>query len=192
MSLCIRNNTKLTARFCLTKRQITSSPYTSHNTSQSRKPQRVATRDSELLIGNEVSVPLAYTLLHNLPQKFKLLHETFGASFAVMETFFKKRNQSAMHVICERGYVGILEYYLPHYLSASSPFSLHEEYTIEFTRTNDQYVQSQMTPIQVACLHKRYPVLSFLLNYFDDPPIEFDINYQDEASGNCCVLIAAR
>ena len=125
---------------------------------------------------------------------FKYLYEK-GADLSHMDAILNSFNLSAIDIICERGYLELLQFYLPIYLNreSSSPDSL--EPTLNLASNPEIFFINILTPIQKACEKGQIAIIMQLYKYFKSKkfiPRIFDINYSNEKTGENCALIACR
>lgn len=152
---------------------------------------------------------LGYALWCGSKDCFVELHEKLGASLKAMTSLILKSGKTPMAVICERGHLSLLKYYLPIFLkkrsfqdtSPSTFFSgADEELSIfmnksQTSRTLEKKtIMNTLTPIMLAVERNHINIVSYLVNYFDNAPRprEFDVNFADEILGENCALIAVK
>ena len=116
-----------------------------------------------------------------------------------MEKLYRENKSSGMDIICQRGQVEILDYYLPIYNSLADGIPVVDEISasLDFSQGNDaipKAIASTYTPIHKACDIGNMNTISHIYKFYKDKevPFELDINYQDEISGENCALIACR
>ena len=122
----------------------------------------------------------------------------YAPSIQIMENFFNAGNTTSLHIICEKGYLGILKYYLPFYVQEITEYPVIQEvaslmkldYSINPRDTSIQYL-----PIHKATLLENIALLSYIHNYFLDQsfvPRYLDMDYKEEITGENCALLACR
>ena len=154
--------------------------------------------------------PLGYALWCRSKDCFKDLYEKHGASIQKMNILFLKSGKTPLSLICEKGFVDILTYFLPIYIhnkpseeveqsvyfnSSSEELSIFNEKT-RSTRGLERGPSSILsyTPIQIAVEKGNFEVVKLLYDSFSEGTRlkEFDLNYRDEINGENCALIAVR
>lgn len=152
---------------------------------------------------------LGYAIWCGSKDCFKYLYEKHGASIQKMNTLFLKSGKTPLGLICERGYIDILMYFLPIYLrnqqneeiEQSLCYTSNEELSIfnEKTRsTQSLEIETHMlfsyTPLQIAVEKEYLEVVKFIVDNFPKGSMlnEFDLNYKDEVNGENCALISVR
>ncbi|CAG9324348.1 unnamed protein product [Blepharisma stoltei] len=141
---------------------------------------------------------LAYALYLGKVEVFKYLAHHLDASIQEAMQLLARQSISPLDLICAKGYTDLLEDVIPIYLSAEKGSILaQEEVSVDFN-TAEQYnakVKSTYTAIHVACNNGHINVISYVHNYFKTQPycpVQLDIDYQDELTGENCALISAR
>lgn len=123
-----------------------------------------------------------------------------------MNTLFASAGKTPLTIICEKGYLSILSYYLPIYLKTNhqevtpSPSVCSEELSIFMEKTRSsrnidrKIAHTTYTPMQVAVERGQLNIVRYLVEYFKTRkvPSEFDLNSEDELLGENCALIAVR
>ena len=156
---------------------------------------------------NEINL-LGYCLICNRLEMFKMLHQTFNASFNYMESYFDAFNITGLLIICEWGYLDLLEYYLPLYTLLEKIEVIKENSeskakdTIDFTDQGEQATpdfkdpeEKKLTTIQYAVKNGHIPIVKYLLKYIAsliNMPTELDIHYINKNTGYNCALIACK
>ncbi|CAG9326995.1 unnamed protein product [Blepharisma stoltei] len=143
---------------------------------------------------------LGYALYLGKTEIFIALHKFHKADVLIMENLFESQHTSGMEIICKHGTIDLLEYYLPIYLKnyqAKPAQKAIESLTVDFEKP--QLIEfndgSTYTPLHIACEKGHISIVSYIYNYFKDLknyPVELDIEYQDEKTGENCALIACR
>ena len=120
-----------------------------------------------------------------------------------MEALLNSSDTSSLHILCEKNekrYLDILRYYLPFYLQEITEFPQFEEIgtsllKVNFSTINVKDSKLLNLPIQVACLSENVTLLDFVHKFFANQPYTpryLDMEYQDETTGDNCVLLACR
>ena len=118
-----------------------------------------------------------------------------------MHKLLAEQGKSPIEVLCLHGSLEMLQYYLPYYLQSDKldVGSLLEDKSVSVDFQKSTLVQTKnvnnYTPIHLACEHGHVHIVNYLFGHFKDKeiiPAMFDVNYQDEASGENCALIACR
>lgn len=161
-------------------------------------PSQDLNLDSEIIIiKNVILNPLTYALLTGKDRIFKFLYDK-GADLSIMNRILNSFNLKAIDIICDRGYLDLLQYYLPIYLKSfrDSPNSpeIHEQ-TLNFANSIEANAQNLLTPAQRACDKGHISIITYLYKYFKGKkfvPMQFDLDYPSEKAGETCALIACR
>ncbi|CAG9311501.1 unnamed protein product [Blepharisma stoltei] len=137
---------------------------------------------------------LGYALWLGRAYLFRYMYETLGASLSVLEDLLRSQRTSILGLICQRGHLDILQYYLPLYMSTYSNPKIDENISLDFDNSFDNKIFYTYTPIQTACELGHMCILDYVFLHFKDtkPPEELDIHMQDSLTGENCALIAAR
>jgi hypothetical protein len=123
------------------------------------------------------------------------------ASFEVADANLQKQGRSLIELICTRSNSEFLDYYLPFYIPLNSEAQAEEASdtinltkATELTKIKSPKPRSASTAIQKACELGNLNILSFVFKYFKEKPvpIQLDINFQDENTGENCALVACR
>lgn len=142
--------------------------------------------------------PLCYSLWVGSLNAFKCLIQDFHACPIEMEKIFLDNHFTGLDIICERNYTSLFLYYIPLYTQHSSKIPTlkqDQHVTVEFDRTVDQVPKNIYTPVHKACELGNISILLTIFNYYknkDFTPHLLDIEYQEETTGENCVLIACR
>ena len=142
--------------------------------------------------------PLAYSLWTGSQSVFKCLVQEFNASPIEMEKLLLDQHFTGLDIICERNYTAMFLYYIPIYLQYSTQIPISKQdhqVTVDFDRTVDQVSKNIYSPVHKACELGNISILLTIFNYFktkDFKPHILDLEYQEETSGENCVLIACR
>lgn len=139
---------------------------------------------------------LGYALFLGRNQIFQLLHKA-GCSLRATELLLQEQGIQLITLVCSKGYSDILTYYLPHYAAEHQPERTGERtFTIDFNLESDKVApKTSYTAIQLAVQYGHISIVTIVNDYFkniSEPPIELDLEHQDEASGENCALIACR
>lgn len=125
---------------------------------------------------------------------FKYLFEK-GASIQAMEELFEKQNMRAINIICFKGHLDLLRFYLPIYLRQHQSLTITEEsFTLDFKDTESK-VGVYEYAIHSACRNGMIHIVSFIYNYFQSKPTiprDFNINSSEEYTGEDAGLKACR
>ena len=114
-----------------------------------------------------------------------------------MEDNLKKKNLSAMKLICERGYLSLLKEYLPYYISHKKNESsyIQANFTLDLSKSYDNYDTSfTYSAAHLACDLEYVGILYHIHEFFQyrKVPLELDLHHIDQVTGENCALIAAR
>lgn len=139
---------------------------------------------------------LGYALFLGRSQIFQLLHKT-GCSLQATEMLLQKHGIPLITLICSKGYSDILSYYLPFYVAEHQPERTGDRtFTIDFNIESEKAPpKTSYTAIQLAVQYGHITIVTIVNEYFkniSEPPVELDLEHQDEASGENCALIACR
>lgn len=137
--------------------------------------------DPIIIIQNITLNPLGLTLWNGMFKKFKILKEKMQASPDIMETLLEKQGLSGIEIIMTKGYIKLLEYYLPEYL-------LSLKVKIE----DSEVFKKPLIHAAIANGHNK--IVKFVYEYFADvyPPPAFDVNHIDPKTGENSALIACK
>lgn len=137
---------------------------------------------------------MAYCLYNGSEKLFKYLFEK-GASLKSMESLLESQKTRAINIICHKGHLKLLIFYLPLYLRDYNSLPLSEKsYTIDL-KDSDPDINSFELAIHSACRSGMVQIVSYLYNYFKDKsycPKEFSMNSVNEYYGEDCALISCR
>lgn len=131
----------------------------------------------------------------------KFLIETCKSKIEIVTEIYKNVGKTPIDVICEYGHLDLLKYYLPIHIETKdqkpTDFSFQhssEDLSIFNSKVIKKTPSTGATAIQRACDRGKIQIVDYLTTLFIDKevPNEFDINYQDEKSGENCALIACR
>lgn len=155
--------------------------------------------DENLITIKNVSLnALAYALLLGKTEIFKYLVHKLGASVQVMYELMYKQNLCPLETACQKGYVDLLVDIIPVFLSLNKESVLtYEEVSMDFSSAEQQSckIKCTYTPVHLACERGHINVIGYIYNYFKNNqycPLQLDIDYQDEMTGENCALIACR
>lgn len=132
-------------------------------------------------------------------ESFRYLLEKLNLSHIEMEKNLISNNTSSFHILCEKNYTDLLEYYIPIYLGTSSTPSSPPNSSLQYELIQNKTFQSQTikskSPIQIACELGHISTLITIqksLSSIKDIPYFLNIHQIDETSGENCVFIACR
>ena len=136
---------------------------------------------------------LAYCMHVGNEKIFRYLYEK-GASLQATEELLESQNMRGVNLICMKGHLSLLKFYLPLYLKSYNSFPVSERsYTIDFV---DAPVKNGYElAIHSACRAEGVQIISYLYSYFKEKdycPREFDIKSVNEQYGEDCALTACR
>ena len=118
-----------------------------------------------------------------------------GASLSEMEKLLEKSELRAINVMCYKGHVDLLEFYLPIFLSNyRKKQQIVKSFTIDLKDTIFTSNQYDLA-IHSACRTGMLQIVSFLFKYFRNEeycPKEFDFYSKDDAFAEDASLIACR
>lgn len=127
---------------------------------------------------------------------FRYFHEKCNLSTTEMEKNLKSNNTSSFHILCEKNYTDLLTYYIPIYLSTSSPtLPASSQYQSGQLKAINSQISKSKSPVQLACELGHISTLITLhksLNSVQNLPFFLNIHQIDESSGENCVFIACR
>ena len=151
--------------------------------------------DQEIIEINQIHLnPLAFTLFTGNLELFKHLIKC-GASLSEVDRLLEKSKVRAINVICYKGYVDLLEFYLPIFLTNySQKQEVVKSFTIDLKDTMLTRKEYDFA-IHSACRTGMVSIVSFLFKYFKNEeycPKEFDIYSKDEGFAEDASLIACR
>ena len=142
--------------------------------------------------------PLAYSFWVGKIISYTHILNKLGASIITMENLFERQNKVPVNILCSKGYFEVFQSYLPRYLlNISKKKKIEENVSIDFqgpilveTKLTKNY-----TPLQLACENGHLMLVDYIHRLFIervDMPALFDVNCQDERTGENCALIACR
>ena len=131
---------------------------------------------------------------------FEYVHKHFNASIDAMEKIFLNQKMVVIDILCEKGCVELLDYYLPYYNANANETSIFQEVseTIDFSQATphlNEDIINTYTPVHKTCEAGNINVISHIFNfykYLSNTPYQLDINYKDEITGENCALISCR
>lgn len=145
---------------------------------------------------------LSLSIYHSSFDIFKYIHTELKGSLSICNQNLQKQGSSLIELICTRGTSEFLDYYLPHHSPlAHESNSLDLADTLNLTKASNSSgnllnkPKVSLTPIQKACEQGNINIISFVYKYYKDKaslPVELDINYQNEITGENCALISCR
>jgi hypothetical protein len=143
---------------------------------------------------------LAFAIYSGKIKSFIYILETLGASIKATEDLLRGQNKSCLEIICENGHIEILDYFLTNlaenwYIEPGSV--LDTNITMNFERSTLVQTETKInyTPIQIACFNGFIQIIEYVFRHFENKfkvPYLFDINYQEDYSGENCAMIACR
>ena len=145
---------------------------------------------------------LSLSIYHSSFDIFKFIHTELKASLFHSDQNLQKQGSSLIDLICTRASSEFLDYYLPHHTPLShesNSFDIAD--TLNLTKASNSSAKLlnkpkvSLTAIQKACEQGNINIISYVFKYYKDKessPIELDINYQNEISGENCALISCR
>lgn len=145
---------------------------------------------------------LGYALWTGKVEPFAYIHRILKASIKAMEDLFVKSELTSLHIVCAKGHIDILKYYLPYYLKEITEMPEIQEYTVNFSsqifdeETSNLNVSTpHYLPIHIATIQENLAMLTFIHMHFSNKsyiPRFLDMEYKEETTGENCVLIACR
>jgi ankyrin repeat protein len=139
--------------------------------------------------------PLAYALYKGAHNTFRFLYEK-GASLNAMDEILDSQNLWGINLLCQKGHIELLKYYLPIFLSRSVSISTTEKsFTLDFRETAFPIKRNRDLALHSACKAGTIGVVNFLFQYFKSKPFmpkDFDFEAVDEENGENAALIACR
>mmetsp|Transcript_33022 Transcript_33022/g.58137 ORF Transcript_33022/g.58137 Transcript_33022/m.58137 type:complete len:264 (+) Transcript_33022:1393-2184(+) len=122
----------------------------------------------------------------------KYLIEEAGASLEVFRQTMALLRRTPLDVICEQGHTKLLKYMLP----LLEKTATEDSETIKLHQSEDQTLlfPSTYTAVQRAAEKGHTSILMYICEYYRarKAPIECDIHYVDDISGENCALLASR
>ena len=135
---------------------------------------------------------LAYCVYIGSKKMFKYLFEK-GASINRMEEILETQNIRAINIMCYKGYLKLLKFYLPIYLRQHDSLAeVEKSFTLDLKDTSISRNNFEI-PIHSACRAGMVHIVSYLYNYFKQKqscPYEFDVKSTNEYLGEDSGLIA--
>lgn len=143
---------------------------------------------------------LGLAAYHSSCDCFKFIHKVLKSNFALSDSLLVEQGSSLIEIICTRGNTEILQYYLPYYTPEHNDLVVEEfSESLNFTNNCEEIIKkkpiSSHTAVQKACEQGNINILGFIFKYYEGKvsiPMQLDIEYQDESSGENCALIACR
>ena len=148
---------------------------------------------------------LGYSLTKGGLDTFKYIHRSLNADLNTMENQFEAQGLNGLSIICERNFLQLFEYYAPLYFimkKTTKTVRKNLKETIEFDEKYDKLISAidnpkdcSYTPIQRACLHGHIGMVGSaveLSKKMETVPLELDVHYVDETTGDNCALIACK
>jgi hypothetical protein len=159
--------------------------------------------DDEIKTSNFLSLnALGLALRSGKLSSFIFLHQNCNASIKTMEFLFDKASISSLHIICLKGFVEILKYYLPFYIEEITEFPEIQEFAsnrlssvwVDDSRPLEENYPDYL-PVHIATIREDIHLLSYIHTYFKDKsfvPRLLDMEYKENLTGENCVLLACR
>ncbi|OMJ72655.1 hypothetical protein SteCoe_28851 [Stentor coeruleus] len=143
---------------------------------------------------------LGYALWTGKVEPFAYIHKVLNASIKSMEDLFIKSELTSLHVVCAKGHLDLLKYYLPYYLNEITEMPETKGFSsqIFIEETSNQNIsqpQPRHLPIHILIIQENFPMLNFIHTYFANKthiPRLLDMEYKEEITGENCVLLACR
>ena len=133
--------------------------------------------------------PLAYAIWNGKVSSFKYLHSQ-GACPLEMERQLSIYGLSGLGLLCKAGNLEVLQVYLPIWLGLD--FYEVKDFTIDFEAEPFTPKSPTYTAVQLAVAEGHIHIIDFFQKYFKNtkPPLECDVHYVNETTGDNCALIA--
>lgn len=164
--------------------------------------------DEWIIILQDVKLnTLAYAFRAGQTEIVRFLIEEAHASVGKLYETYKQFNRSPADILCEYGFLPLLQYFLPIHLCesgksvTSAPLNDSQEELSIFSDHRTVLLREKADPpipfqpgIHRACEKGHIGVVQWLLTSFEgqSPPADFDVNAVDEKAGENCALVAAR
>lgn len=136
--------------------------------------------------------PLSYALVKGKLEAFRYISEELHARIDIMEEKLVKQGTCGINLICKKGHLRFLTYYLPVHLSRDSGESEGNSLSFSFIPSSKPF---KKTPVNLACINNHITVLAYLREYFKGGrpcPHELDLHAIDRNTSENCGFIAAR
>ena len=154
----------------------------------------------ELKLNSIVTNPLGFALAKGKVESFKYIYTRLEGLIHDMEEIFNNQGYRSIDIVCIQGHLRMLSFYLPVYISIflDHPPSCPKDPldTISFTSIQTPALSPyfKYTPCQYACYYEHFSLIRFLKSYFIGRPVPylFDLDYQDEVTGENCALISCK
>lgn len=148
---------------------------------------------------------LAYSLYQGRADMFKFIHKSLNADLTSMESLLDLQGKSGLSIICESNFLELFDYYAPLYFimqKSQKKGRKRLKETIEFSEKYDKIIEiienpkdCTYTPIQRACFNGHIGMVGAaaeLGKKMEVVPMELDVNYIDDQTGDNCALIACK
>lgn len=144
--------------------------------------------------------PLGYALTKGKLDSFKYIYTRMGGLIQTMEEIFNCQGYRSIDLLCMQGHMHMIKFYLPVYKSIfidspeKSQKDLQDTYSFASSASLVALPSFKYTPIQYACLYENLNLVRFFVQYFNNKPLPylFDLDYQNELSGENCALISCK
>lgn len=151
--------------------------------------------------------PLGYALFLGLTEAFTIILELGKAKISAMSKLYANLSKRPIDIICELGHKQLLEFYLPFYMGKGEELEQSESESISLSISRSKNTKSHihdksksilpmstLSPLHRACEKGKLNIVQFFWDYFKNKvaPNEFNINYQDEHSGDNCALVSCK
>ena len=154
----------------------------------------------KLKLNSLVANPLGYALAKGKLESFKYIYTRLDGLIHDMEEIFNNQGYRSIDIVCIQGHLQMLSFYLPVYISIfldntpSTPKDPHDTLSFTSIQTPNLNPFFKFTPIQYACYYEHFSLIRFFRSYFIEKPIPylFDLEYQDEVTGENCALISCK
>jgi len=144
--------------------------------------------------------PLGYALTKGKLDSFKFIYTRMGGLIQTMEEMFNRQGYRSIDLLCMQGHMHMIKFYLPVYTSIfiDSPGKLQKDLQDTYSFASSENLVAvplfKYTPIQYVCYNENLNLAKFLYQYFISKPLPylFDLDYQNELSGENCALISCK
>lgn len=144
--------------------------------------------------------PLGYALTKGKLESFKFIYTRMGGLIHSMEEIFNRQGYRSIDLLCMLGHLSVIKFYLPVYISIfiEAPEKISKDPQDSYSFSSSASLSSvplfRYTPIQHACLSGNLALIKFFVQYFSGKtvPYLFDLDYQNELSGENCALISCK
>lgn len=137
---------------------------------------------------------MAYALAAGTVKSFKFLYEKCGCSLEQMNQNFAEYAMDPLNIVCEKGHLELLKYYLPLYFSHRQSTQEVTEMTLDFHTTHVfKEPRDSFTPMQIACMNGNISIVDYLFQYNQSFPSPLlSVNDINEETGENCALISVK